>query len=72
MDGFIIINKAKNMTSHEVCNKIRRIMNTKKVGHSGTLDPLATGVLVVAVGRATKLISYLENQDKTYVAEAFF
>ena len=72
MDGFIIVNKPKDMTSHTVCNKIRRIMNTKKVGHSGTLDPLATGVLVVAVGKATKLISYLENQDKTYVAEALF
>ncbi len=72
MDGFIIVNKPKNMTSHDVCNIMRRIMHTKKVGHSGTLDPLATGVLVVAVGRATKLISYLENQDKTYVAEALF
>ena len=72
MDGFIIVNKPKNMTSHDVCNIIKRIMHTKKVGHSGTLDPLATGVLVVAVGKATKLISYLENQDKTYVAEALF
>ena len=72
MDGFIIVNKPKDMTSHAVCNKIRSIMKTKKVGHSGTLDPLATGVLVVAVGKATKLINYLENQDKTYVAEALF
>lgn len=72
MDGFIIVNKPKNMTSHDVCNIIKRIMHTKKVGHSGTLDPLATGVLVVAVGKATKLISYLENQNKTYVAEALF
>jgi tRNA pseudouridine55 synthase len=72
MDGFIIVNKPKDMTSHAVCNKIRSIMHTKKVGHSGTLDPLATGVLVVAVGKATKLINYLENQDKTYVAEALF
>ena len=72
MDGFIIVNKPKDMTSHAVCNKIRSIMHTKKVGHSGTLDPLATGVLVVAVGKATKLINYFENQDKTYVAEALF
>ena len=72
MDGFIIVNKPKDMTSHAVCNKIRSVMHTKKVGHSGTLDPLATGVLVVAVGKATKLINYLENQDKTYVAEALF
>ena len=72
MDGFIIVNKPKDMTSHDVCNIMRRILHTKKVGHSGTLDPLATGVLVVAVGKATKLINYLENQDKTYVAEALF
>ena len=72
MDGFIIVNKPKDMTSHAVCNKIRSIMKTKKVGQSGTLDPLATGVLVVAVGKATKLINYLENQDKTYLAEALF
>ena len=72
MDGFIIVNKPKNMTSHDVCNKIRKIMKTKKVGHSGTLDPLATGVLVIGVGKATKLLNYLENHDKTYVAEALF
>ena len=72
MDGFIIVNKPKNMTSHDVCNIMRRIMKTKKVGHSGTLDPLATGVLVIGVGKATKLLNYLENHDKTYVAEALF
>ena len=72
MDGFIIVNKPKNMTSHDVCNIMRRVLKTKKVGHSGTLDPLATGVLVVGVGKATKLLNYLENHDKTYVAEALF
>ena len=72
MDGFIIVNKPKNFTSHDVCNKMRRILKTKKVGHSGTLDPLATGVLVIGVGKATKLLNYLENHDKTYVAEALF
>ena len=72
MDGFIIVNKPKNMTSHDVCNIMRRILKTKKVGHSGTLDPLATGVLVIGVGKATKLLNYLENHDKTYVAEALF
>ena len=72
MDGFIIVNKPKNMTSHDVCNILRRILKTKKVGHSGTLDPLATGVLVIGVGKATKLLNYLENHDKTYVAEALF
>ena len=72
MDGFIIVNKPKDMTSHDVCNIMRRIMKTKKVGHSGTLDPLATGVLVIGVGKATKLLNYLDNHDKTYVAEALF
>lgn len=72
MDGFIIVNKPKNMTSHDVCNIMRRILKTKKVGHSGTLDPLATGVLVIGVGKATKLLNYLENHDKTYIAEALF
>ena len=72
MDGFIIVNKPKDMTSHDVCNILRGVLKTKKVGHSGTLDPLATGVLVVGVGKATKLLNYLENQEKTYVAEALF
>lgn len=69
MDGFIIINKPKGMTSHDVCGKLRGILHTKKIGHSGTLDPLATGVLVVGVGKATKLLNYLENHEKTYEAE---
>ena len=72
MDGFIIVNKPKDMTSHDVCNILRGVLHTKKVGHSGTLDPMATGVLVVGVGKATKLLNYLENQQKTYVAEALF
>ena len=72
MDGFIIVNKPQGFTSHDVCNKLRGILKTKKIGHSGTLDPLATGVLVVGVGKATKLLNYLENHTKTYVAEALF
>lgn len=72
MDGFIIINKPQGMTSHDVCGKLRGILHTKKIGHSGTLDPLATGVLVVGVGKGTKLLNYLENHEKTYVAEALF
>ena len=59
MDGLIIVNKPQGLTSHDVCEKIKRILHTKKVGHTGTLDPMATGVLVVAVGKATKLIQYL-------------
>ena len=60
------------MTSHDVVNRIRRIFNTKKVGHAGTLDPFATGVLPVAVGRATKFLEYLSDCDKSYRAEIFF
>lgn len=69
LNGFLIVNKEKGMTSHDVVNKIRKIYSTKSVGHTGTLDPNATGVLCVAVGRATKVIEYLENDDKIYRAE---
>lgn len=68
MDGIIIVNKPKGYTSHDVVNKIRKIYNTKKVGHTGTLDPNATGVLPILIGRATKLSEYLIDHDKTYVA----
>lgn len=68
-NGFLIINKKSEMTSHDVVNKIRKVFQTKQVGHTGTLDPNATGVLIVAVGKATKAISYLENDDKIYEAE---
>lgn len=69
MNGFLIISKESGMTSHDVVNKIRKIFQTKQVGHTGTLDPNATGVLIVAVGKATKAIEYLENDEKIYEAE---
>ena len=72
MDGFIIINKPKGITSHDVCFKLKKELHIDKIGHSGTLDPLATGVLVIAIGKATKLISYLEKQNKSYVADILF
>lgn len=68
MDGFIVLNKEKNYTSHDYVNKIRKIFNTKKVGHLGTLDPMATGVLIIAINDATKLISFLEDSNKSYLA----
>ena len=71
-DGFININKAADMTSHDVVNIIRKILQTKKIGHGGTLDPFATGVLPVAVGRATKFIEYLSGFDKSYRAQILF
>lgn len=68
MDGVIIINKPKNYTSHDIVNIVRKQLNTKKVGHTGTLDPNATGVLPILIGRATKISKYLVEHKKTYVA----
>ena len=56
IDGIIIINKEQNMTSHDVVGKMRRILGTGKIGHTGTLDPMATGVLPICVGKATRII----------------
>ena len=69
MNGILIIDKEKGITSREVVNKVIKMFNTKKVGHTGTLDPLATGVLVVCVGSATKLVDELTSYDKEYIAE---
>ncbi|MBQ7829929.1 MAG: tRNA pseudouridine(55) synthase TruB [Clostridia bacterium] len=66
--GVLAIKKAAGMTSHDVVNKIRRLYNTKRVGHAGTLDPMATGVLVVLVGRAAKACEYISSDRKTYKA----
>lgn len=68
MDGIILIDKEKGVTSRDVVNKVIKKLNIKKVGHTGTLDPLATGVLVICVGRATKLVNYLTSKDKEYIA----
>ena len=66
--GIVIINKEKDWTSQDVVSKVKRILGTKKAGHIGTLDPLATGVLPVLIGNATKLSKYLMEHDKTYIA----
>lgn len=68
MDGILIVNKDKGMTSHDVVFRLRKILNTKKIGHSGTLDPNATGVLVVLIGKACKILPFIEDVDKEYVA----
>ena len=68
MNGLLIINKPKGYTSHDVVNKIRKVLNTKKVGHTGTLDPNATGVLPILIGTATKASKYLIEHNKTYIA----
>ena len=70
--GILVINKPTTWTSFDVVAKVRRIFNLKKVGHAGTLDPMATGVLIVLVGKATKWSDQLLIQDKKYVAEIQF
>jgi tRNA pseudouridine55 synthase len=68
MDGVLIIDKPAGMTSHDVVARVRRIISERRVGHTGTLDPFATGVLVVLVGRATRLAQFLSGAEKEYEA----
>ena len=68
MNGVILINKPKGITSRDVVNEVCKILKTKKVGHTGTLDPIASGVLVVCVGKATKLVDIITSANKEYVA----
>lgn len=69
MNGIIVVNKENGYTSRDVVNIISKIMRTKKVGHTGTLDPIAEGVLVVCVGKCTKLCDYFTSKYKEYIAE---
>jgi tRNA pseudouridine55 synthase len=71
-DGVLVIDKPSGMTSHDVVDEIRRRFKTKKVGHAGTLDPEATGVLLVGLGRATRFLSYAQDAPKRYAAGARF
>jgi tRNA pseudouridine55 synthase len=66
--GLIVVDKPQGITSHGVVARMRRICGTRKVGHGGTLDPMATGVLILAVGKATKLLTYVSGLDKSYAA----
>lgn len=66
MDGFLLVDKAGGMTSHDVVAMARKKLDTKKVGHAGTLDPMATGVLVLGVGIATRLLTYITDGKKSY------
>ena len=67
-NGIVIIDKPAGWTSMDVCAKLRVILKTKKIGHAGTLDPMATGVLPVFVGQATRAVSFAEGGEKEYVA----
>lgn len=66
--GLVIVDKPGGMTSHDVVARVRRLAGTKKVGHAGTLDPMATGVLVIGVEKATRLLGYLTLTEKEYAA----
>lgn len=67
-DGLVVVDKPPGLTSHDVVARVRRLAGTRKVGHAGTLDPMATGVLVVGVERATRLLTYVVGADKEYTA----
>lgn len=68
MDGILIIDKPPGITSHDVVARVRRILQTKRVGHTGTLDPFATGVMVILIGQATRLAQFLDKDEKEYEA----
>lgn len=68
VSGFVLVDKPAGWTSHDVVGRLRRLLGQRRVGHAGTLDPMATGVLILAVGRATRLLSLASDADKTYLA----
>lgn len=72
MNGLVLIDKPKGCTSHDVVNRWRRLARTRRAGHLGTLDPMATGLLLIMTGNATRLARFFEKQDKTYEAEIRF
>src|SRR5438067_2208306 len=72
MDGLVVVDKDAGWTSHDVVAKMRGILRTRKVGHSGTLDPDATGVLLIGVGKVTRLLRFLTALPKTYIGEVVF
>src|SRR5450755_2787294 len=72
MDGILNINKATGMTSHDVVAKIRKILQQRRVGHAGTLDPAASGVLPICLGQGTRVAEYLSESGKAYQAEIIF
>ncbi|REF97910.1 tRNA pseudouridine synthase B [Asanoa ferruginea] len=67
-DGLIVVDKPSGMTSHDVVSRLRRLARTRRVGHGGTLDPMATGVLIIGVNKATRLLTYVIGADKSYTA----
>lgn len=72
MQGILVINKAKDMTSHDVVNILRKKLNIKRIGHTGTLDPMVTGVLPICIGNATRVSEYIMHQGKSYICQMEF
>lgn len=72
MDGFLLINKPKNITSFGLCNKIKKKLNIDKIGHNGTLDPNAEGLMLIGINKATKLLKLFDNDTKEYIAKIIF
>lgn len=72
LNGILIINKPPGMTSHDVVQVLRKILGVRKIGHTGTLDPSATGVLILCIGEATKIAQFLQGLPKEYLAEMIF
>src|ERR1041385_5177043 len=72
MNGTLVIDKPAGMTSHDVVARVRRIIGERRVGHTGTLDPFATGVLVVLIGKATRLLQFVSGAEKEYEAVVRF
>ncbi|MEO0144873.1 MAG: tRNA pseudouridine(55) synthase TruB [candidate division WOR-3 bacterium] len=72
LNGFILLNKPKNYTSYDVIRVLKRILNIKKIGHSGTLDPFAEGLLIIGLNKATKFIQFLTDLPKEYIAKIKF
>lgn len=72
VSGILNVDKPKGMTSHDVVDQVRRLAQERRVGHAGTLDPMATGVLIICLGKATRLAEYLANSDKSYLATIVF
>ena len=71
-DGVLLVDKPQGITSHDVVDRVRRLYSTRRVGHAGTLDPMATGLLIILVGKACKASQYLMSQEKEYVATVKF
>src|SRR5512132_602788 len=72
IDGILLVDKPAGITSHDVVDHARRALRTRRIGHAGTLDPFATGLLILLVGYATRLLSYLNGEPKVYEAAIVF